>query len=109
MRHTRILASALVLLLPAGCSSSAHGRKRTSPAVIEQSWDAFYSEWVQPVVHFGTPALVLFASLLIISRALTPIMLTTRSPGPRGAKLQDRARMAAMYWLGVIALLWAAV
>ena len=109
MQPMHFLARSIVPLLPAGHNSPARHPKGTSPADIEHSWDAFYSEWVGPVVHFGTPALAVFAALLIMSRALTPIMLTTRSPGPRGAKLQDRARMAAMYWLGLIALLWAAV
>jgi hypothetical protein len=105
MRRRFVIALALPL---AGCGST-RAQRNSSAVNVAHSWDAFYRNWIAPIVHFGTPTLIVFALLLALSRALTPVMLTTDSPGPRGAKLLDRARMAGMYWLGVVALGWSAV
>lgn len=107
MRRRFVYALALPLSL-AACSRGK-GRHKPSAVNVAHSWDAFYRDWIAPIVHFGTPTLIVFALLLALSRALTPVMLTTDTPGPRGANLLDRARMAGMYWLGVVALAWSAV
>ena len=103
-------ATAFAVAALGACNDDDSRRQhRPTPTRIASSWDRFYSEWVKPVVHFGTPMLVVFALLLTLARVLTRVMVTVDSPGPRGAHLRDRARMTTMYWVGVFALLWAAV
>jgi hypothetical protein len=107
-RAARYAGLALVAASLSGCSHQ-HPLKFAKPADVSTSWDSFYAYWVKPIVHVGTPTLVVFAVLLTLARSLTRLMVTKGSPGPRGAKLWDRARISAAYWLGVIALLWAAI
>jgi hypothetical protein len=64
---------------------------------------------VKPVVHFGTPALIVFAVLLILTRVLTGRLVTKDSPGIRSAKTSARWPVSVMYWFGVICLLYAAI
>lgn len=79
------------------------------PGGLELSWNDFFHDWVAPVVHFGTPVLVVFAVLTATSRSLTRVLVGKHSPGPRRANPWDRRGVAATYWLGVVTLFWAAV
>jgi hypothetical protein len=81
----------------------------SSPIDISSAWDAFFHDWVEPVVHFGTPALIVFAVLLILTRVLTGRLVTKDSPGIRSAKTSARWPVSVMYWFGVICLLYAAI
>ena len=81
----------------------------SGPSDISSAWDAFFHDWVKPVVHFGTPALIVFAVLLILTRVLTGRLVTKDSPGIRSAKTSARWPVSAMYWFGVICLLYAAI
>jgi hypothetical protein len=112
MRRSRAARYAgLVLVAGAlsGCSGHRHRVGYPTPADVSRSWDSFYRYWVKPIVHVGTPTLVVFVVLLTLARSLTRLMVTKGSPGPRGGQLWDRARISAAYWLGVVALLWAAI
>jgi hypothetical protein len=81
----------------------------SSPTDISSAWDAFFHDWVKPLVHFGTPALIVFAVLLILTRVLTGRLVTKDSPGIRSAKTSARWPVGVMYWFGVICLLYAAI
>lgn len=81
----------------------------SGPTDISSAWDAFFHDWVKPVVHFGTPALIVFAVLLILTRVLTGRLVTKDSPGIRSAKTSARWPVSVMYWFGVICLLYAAI
>ena len=81
----------------------------SGPTDISSAWDAFFHDWVKPVVHFGTPALIVFAVLLILTRFLTGRLVTKDSPGIRSAKTSARWPVSVMYWFGVICLLYAAI
>jgi hypothetical protein len=108
-RAARYVGMALVAASLSGCSHHRRPLRLAAPADVSGSWDNFFAYWVKPIVHVGTPALVVFVVLLTLARSLTRLMVTKGSPGPRGAKLWDRARISVAYWLGVIALLWAAI
>ena len=79
------------------------------PTDISSAWDAFFNDWVKPVVHFGTPALIVFAALLTLTRVLTGVLVTKDSPGIRSAKTSARLPVSVMYWFGVICLLYSAI
>jgi hypothetical protein len=79
------------------------------PTDISSAWDAFFHDWVKPVVHFGAPALIVFAVLLVLTRVLTGRLVTKDSPGIRSAKTSARWPVSVMYWFGVICLLYAAI
>jgi hypothetical protein len=81
----------------------------SGPGGISSAWDAFFRDWVKPVVHFGTPALIVFAVLLTLTRVLTGVLVTKDAPGVRSAKTVARLPVSVMYWFGVICLLWASV
>jgi hypothetical protein len=81
----------------------------SGPTDISSAWDAFFHDWVKPVVHFGTPALIVFAVLLILTRVLTGRLVTKDSPGIRSANTSARWPVSVMYWFGVICLLYAAI
>jgi hypothetical protein len=81
----------------------------SGPADISSSWDAFFHDWVRPVVHFGTPALIVLAVLLVLTRVLTGVLVTKDSPGIRSAKTLARLPVSVMYWFGVICLLYSAI
>jgi len=82
---------------------------RSRPGDISSAWDAFFRDWVKPVVHFGTPALIVFAVLLTLTRVLTGVLVTKDAPGVRSAKTLARLPVSVMYWFGVLCLLWASV
>jgi hypothetical protein len=79
----------------------------TAPGDTAKSWDAFYVHWVKPVVHFGTPTLIVFAVLMTLAVVLTPLLVNVNLPGPRSAGIAPVLRGA--YWLGVTCLLLSAV
>ena len=81
----------------------------SGPADISSSWDAFFNDWVKPVVHFGTPVLIVFAVLLTLTRVLTGVLVTKDSPGIRSANTSARWPVSVMYWFGVICLLYSAI
>ncbi len=89
-----------------GLISSGAG---SGPGDISSAWDTFFHDWVKPVVHFGTPVLIVFAVLLTLTRVLTGVLVTKDSPGVRSAKILARLPVSVMYWFGVICLLWASV
>jgi hypothetical protein len=89
-----------------GLISSGAG---SGPGDISSAWDAFFHDWVKPVVHFGTPVLIVFAVLLTLTRVLTGVLVTKDSPGVRSAKTVARLPVSVMYWFGVFCLLWASV
>lgn len=49
----------------------------TAPQRTASAWDAFYADWVVPVLRFGTPALVVFVVLLIVVRVLSRAVVGT--------------------------------
>src|SRR5215469_8609377 len=81
----------------------------SGPADISTAWDAFFHDWISPVVHFGTPVLIVFAVLLTLTRVLTGVLVAKDSPGVRSAKTSARLPVSVMYWFGVICLLYAAI
>jgi hypothetical protein len=81
----------------------------SGPTDISRSWNAFFHDWVSPVVRFGTPALIVFAVLLVLTRVLTGVLVTKDSPGVRSAKTSARLPVSVMYWFGVICLLYSAI
>jgi hypothetical protein len=81
----------------------------SGPADISTAWDAFFHDWVKPVVHFGTPVLIVFAVLLTLTRVLTGVLVTKDSPGIRSAKTSAQLPVSVMYWFGVICLLYSAI
>ena len=56
---------------------------RTAPGDTANSWDAFYAHWVKPVVHFGTPTLIVFAVLMTLAVIVTPLVVEVGAPGVR--------------------------
>jgi hypothetical protein len=89
-----------------GLISSGAG---TGPGDISSSWDEFFHDWVKPVVHFGTPVLIVFAVLLTLTRVLTGVLVAKDSPGVRSSKIVARLPVSVMYWFGVFCLLWASI
>src|SRR5215469_17079100 len=81
----------------------------SGPADISTAWDAFFHDWINPVVHFGTPVLIVFAVLLTLTRVLTGVLVTKDSPGIRSAKTPARLPVSVMYWFGVICLVYSAI
>jgi hypothetical protein len=81
----------------------------SGPADISTAWDAFFHDWVKPVIHFGTPLLIVFAVLLTLTRVLTGVLVIKDSPGIRSAKTSARLPVSVMYWFGVICLLYSAI
>ena len=80
---------------------------RTAPGDTSKSWDAFYAHWVKPVVHFGTPTLVVFAVLMALAVIATPLLVAADTPGVRSGASGPALRDA--YWLGVLCLLFSAI
>ena len=79
----------------------------TAPGDAAKSWDAFYAHWVHPVVHFGTPTLIVFAVLTTLAVVATPLLVGADTPGARSAGNEPALRGA--YWLGVACLLFSAI
>ena len=69
-------------LIPIGVASG--------PGGISSAWNAFFHDWVKPVVHFGTPVLIVFAVLQTLTRVLTGVLVTKDAPGVRSAKTLAR-------------------
>src|SRR5215467_6548253 len=77
------------------------------PHATEKAWNAFYRHWVHPVVHFGTPTLVVLAVLMTLAVVVTPLVVRADTPGTRSAGSESALSVA--YWFGVICLLFSAI
>jgi hypothetical protein len=77
------------------------------PHATSKAWDAFYRHWVHPVIHFGTPTLVVLAVLMTLAVVATPLVVRVSTPGTRSA--DSESALSGAYWLGVICLLFSAV
>jgi uncharacterized membrane protein YgcG len=73
------------------------------------AWDAFYEDWVRPVVHFGTPLLVSFAVLMILAVIATPLLVGVDTPGMRSGDQGPARALRGAYWLGVVCLAFSAI
>jgi len=82
---------------------------RTAPGDTANSWDAFYAHWVKPVVHFGTPTLIVFAVLMTLAVIVTPLVVEVGAPGVRSGSKRALWALRGAYWLGVLCLLFSAV
>ena len=85
------------------------GNMRTAPGDTSKSWDAFYAHWVKPVVHFGTPTLVVFAVLMALAVIATPLLVAADTPGVRSGSKRAGWALRDAYWLGVLCLLFSAI
>jgi hypothetical protein len=88
---------------------ASNGTLSLAPHGISRDWNSFFDFWVRPVVHFGTPVLVVFAVLLVLGRVLTQVLMFGDPPGPRSASTWTQVRLGGIYWLGIGCLLWSAV
>jgi hypothetical protein len=77
------------------------------PHATSKAWDAFYRHWVHPVIHFGTPTLVVLAVLMTLAVVATPLVVRVSTPGTRSA--DSESALSGAYWLGVICLLFSAI
>jgi len=77
------------------------------PHATSKAWDAFYWHWVHPVIHFGTPTLVVLAVLMTLAVVVTPLVVRVSTPGTRSA--DSESALSGAYWLGVICLLFSAI
>src|SRR6185437_5707570 len=77
------------------------------PHATSKAWDAFYWHWVHPVIHFGTPTLVVLAVLMTLAVVVTPLVVRVSTPGARSA--DSESALSGAYWLGVICLLFSAI
>jgi len=78
-----------------------------APHATSKAWDAFYRHWVHPVIHFGTPTLVVLAVLMTLAVVVTPLVVRVSTPGTRSA--DSESALSGAYWLGVICLLFSAI
>jgi len=78
-----------------------------APHATSKAWDAFYWHWVHPVIHFGTPTLVVLAVLMTLAVVVTPLVVRVSTPGTRSA--DSESALSGAYWLGVICLLFSAI
>jgi hypothetical protein len=81
----------------------------SAPHDTSKAWDAFYRHWVHPVVHFGTPMLVVFAVLMTLAVIVTPMLVRMDTPGVRSADNGPGRTLRGAYWLGVVCLLFSAI
>ena len=81
----------------------------SAPHDTSKAWDAFYWHWVHPLVHFGTPLLVVFAVLTAVAVIVTPLLVRVDTPGVRSADKGPAQALRGAYWLGVLCLLLSAV
>ena len=79
----------------------------TAPGDACEKLDAFYAHWGHPVVHFGTPTLIVFAVLTTLAVVATPLLVGVGTPGASSAGTSPPLRGA--YWLGVACLLFSAI
>jgi hypothetical protein len=75
-----------------------------APAGASKAWDAFYENWVHPVVHFGTPLLILFAVLMTLAVIVTRLLVSADTPGMRSGDKGPARALRGAYWLGVVCL-----
>jgi hypothetical protein len=93
----------------ANLSRQVGGNMGSAPDDISKAWDAFYRHWVHPVVHFGTPMLIVFAVLMTLAVVATPVLVGIDTPGIRSGDKGPRQALGGAYWLGVACLLFAAI
>lgn len=74
----------------------------TAPQRTASLWDGFYAHWVEPVLRFGTPALVVFVLLLLAVRVLSRVVV-----GSCDQSLSER--WDGTYWIGIVGLAVAAI
>lgn len=79
------------------------------PRPGEAAWDAFYADWIAPLVHLATPALAVLAALLVATRILTRFVV-----GPEAIGTSSRDRFPYQpwrfaYWLALLGLAVASV
>jgi hypothetical protein len=79
----------------------------SAPHAAEKAWEAFYRYWVHPIIHFGTPTLVVLAILMTLAVVATPLVVRVGTPGTRSAGSESALSVA--YWFGVICLLFSAI
>jgi hypothetical protein len=79
----------------------------SAPHATSKAWDAFYRHWVHPVIHFGTPTLVVLAVLMTLAVVVTPLVVRVSTPGTRSAG--SESALGGAYWFGVICLLFSAI
>lgn len=79
----------------------------SAPHATSKAWDAFYRHWVHPVIHFGTPTLVVLAVLMTLAVVVTPLVVRAHTPGTRSAG--SESALSGAYWFGVICLLFSAI
>lgn len=94
---------------PAGPTPSPSPTPCSIPLDIANDWDSFYDAWVEPVVHFGVPALVLFAVFVALSVIATPLLVGKNEPGIRSGGDWARWILLGMYCYGVLCLAYAAI
>jgi hypothetical protein len=79
----------------------------SAPYAAAKAWDKFYLHWVHPVIHFGTPTLVVLAVLMTLAVVVTPLVVRVDTPGTRSAG--SESALSGAYWFGVICLLFSAI
>jgi hypothetical protein len=79
-----------------------------APAGASKAWDAFYEHWVHPVVHFGTPLLIVFAVLMTLAVIVTRLLVSADTPGMRSGDKGPARALRGAYWLGVVCLAFSA-
>jgi hypothetical protein len=79
----------------------------SAPHATSKAWDDFYKHWVHPVIHFGTPTLVVLAVLMTLAVVVTPLVVRVDTPGTRSAG--SESALSGAYWFGVICLLFSAI
>src|SRR5689334_5871429 len=79
----------------------------SAPHATAKAWDKFYRHWVHPVIHFGTPTLVVLAVLMTLAVVVTPLVVRVDTPGTRSAGSEPA--LSGAYWFGVICLLFSAI
>jgi hypothetical protein len=80
----------------------------SSASTAASDWDSLFSNWISPIARFATPALVVFALLLALTRLATPWVVRSRAPGPSSHYFIS-AILNAVYAIAVIVLGLAAV
>ena len=75
----------------------------------EAAWDAFYADWVAPLVHLATPPLVVLAVLLVATRLLTRLVVGTTAIGTGAHRRLPWQNRRFAYWLALCGQAVAAV
>jgi hypothetical protein len=79
-----------------------------APVGASKAWDAFYEHWVHPLVHFGTPLLIVFAVLMTLAVIVTRLLVSADTPGMRSGDKGPAQALRGAYWLGVVCLAFSA-